>query len=75
VGDRKVRDMYITGVSVVTATYNERENIPVLIKRIREALKDIPHEVVVVDDSSPVGTYKVAREYADKAYKVYRFDL
>ena len=57
------------GVSVVTATYNERENLPLLIARIRKVLSRVPHEVIVVDDSSPDGTYEVARELADLAIK------
>ena len=61
------------GVSIVTTTFNEREYIPVFVARVREALKNVPHEVIVVDDSSPDGTYEVARKLADKAYRVYKF--
>ena len=48
-------------LSVVTATYNERENISNLIKDIEEIfLKNkIRGEVIVVDDSSPDGTADV----------------
>jgi dolichol-phosphate mannosyltransferase len=55
------------GVSVVTTTWNERENIQELIQRIRSALKDTPHEVIVVDDNSTDGTLEVAKQYADIA--------
>jgi len=65
--------MKSSGVSIVTTTFNEREYISAFVTKVREALKNIPHEVIVVDDSSPDGTYEVARELADKAYKVYRF--
>jgi len=61
------------GVSVVTTTYNERENIPIFVRRIRESLRNLPHEIVIVDDDSPDGTYDVARELADKAYRVHGF--
>ena len=58
----------LRGVSIVTTTWNERENIPKLVERIRRSIK-IPHEIIVVDDSSPDGTYEIARKYADKAVK------
>jgi len=57
------------GISVVTATWNERENIEKLISAIREALKDFPHEIIVVDDNSPDGTFQVAEKIADVAIK------
>jgi glycosyltransferase involved in cell wall biosynthesis len=55
------------GLSVVTTAWNERENIQTLIQRINLTLKDTPHEVIVVDDSSADGTLEVAKRYADVA--------
>jgi dolichol-phosphate mannosyltransferase len=55
------------GVSVVTTTWNEKENIQELIQRINAALKDTQHEVIVVDDSSADGTLEAAKQYADIA--------
>ena len=55
------------GISVVTTTWNERENIEELVRRVRLALKGIPHEVIVVDDSSLDGTLEAARRVADLA--------
>jgi len=49
-------------LSVIVPTYNEKENIPELIARVEEALRGVPHEVVVVDDNSPDGTAEVAEE-------------
>ncbi len=57
----------VRGVSVVTTTWNERENIEELILRVRSALKGVPHEMIVVDDSSSDGTLEVARRVADRA--------
>ncbi len=51
-------------VSVITPTYDEAENIPVLIERVHAALADIPHEIIVADDNSPDGTWRVADELA-----------
>jgi glycosyltransferase involved in cell wall biosynthesis len=55
------------GVSVVTTTWNEKENIQELIQRINTALKGTPHEVIVVDDNSADGTLEAAKQYADVA--------
>lgn len=60
----------LSGVSIVTATYCEKENIRPLIERLRKALAGVEHDIIVVDDSSPDGTYEVALELADKAILV-----
>jgi dolichol-phosphate mannosyltransferase len=41
---------------VVIPTLNERENIRLLLERLRRTLHDIRYEVIVVDDDSPDGT-------------------
>lgn len=61
------QDTGVRGVSVVTTSWNERENIGELIQRIRATLRDVPHEVIVVDDNSTDGTLEVAKQYADLA--------
>ncbi len=50
-------------VSIVVPTYNERENLLVLVGRLDHALHG-SYEVVVVDDDSPDGTWRVAEELA-----------
>jgi dolichol-phosphate mannosyltransferase len=55
------------GISVVTTTWNEKENIPELIQRIRATLQGISHEIIIVDDGSQDGTLEVAKRYADLA--------
>ena len=55
------------GISVVTTTWNEKDNIQELIRRIRATLKDSQHEIIVVDDDSADGTLEVAKQYADVA--------
>jgi dolichol-phosphate mannosyltransferase len=54
-------------VSVVTTTWNERENIKELISMIRNALQQATHEIIVVDDNSPDDTIEFANELADVA--------
>ena len=59
--------MIPTGVSIVTTTWSERENIGKLISATRNALQQFPHEIIVVDDNSPDGTIQVANRLADVA--------
>ncbi|MCW4029354.1 MAG: glycosyltransferase [Candidatus Bathyarchaeota archaeon] len=60
------------GVSVVTTTWNERENIEQLISRIRVTLRNVKHEIIVVDDSSKDGTLDAAKPLADVAVSKHR---
>ncbi len=50
-------------VSLITPTFNERENIPILAQEIFSAVRefsDIDLELIVVDDNSPDGTGEIA---------------
>jgi glycosyltransferase involved in cell wall biosynthesis len=49
-------------VLVVTPTYNERDNLAELVRRLRTAVPDA--DVLVVDDASPDGTGGLADEIA-----------
>jgi dolichol-phosphate mannosyltransferase len=46
-------------VSVVLPTFNERGSIVKLVLAIHDALRGYDHEILVVDDNSPDGTYDV----------------
>jgi dolichol-phosphate mannosyltransferase len=43
-------------LAVVIPTYNEAENVPVLVDRVQQALAGIEWELIFVDDDSPDGT-------------------
>ncbi len=43
-------------LSIVMPAYKEKANLEVLVPQIEEAFKDIPHEIIVVDDGSKDGT-------------------
>ena len=45
-------------VTVILPTFNERQSLPRVIPEIHGALRGIPHEVLVVDDNSPDGTWQ-----------------
>jgi len=57
-------------LSVVVPTFNERDNVTVLYRRLDATLKDIAWEVVFVDDNSPDGTWEVVRGLASKDSRV-----
>ena len=57
-------------ISIVTTTYNEREYVKQFVERVRRALEEIEHEIIIVDDSSPDGTYEEACKWADRALLV-----
>ena len=53
-------------LSVILPTYNEAENLPILLDRLIQILADVDHEIIVVDDNSPDGTWQVAADYAEQ---------
>ena len=55
-------------LSVIIPTYNESQNITRMLDIVSSCLPPSTNaEIVVVDDNSPDGTWKVAEEYARKA--------
>jgi len=59
-------------ISIVIPTYNERENLPILINEIFTTIagcKDFDLEIIIVDDNSPDGTGDVAEELS-KTYPI-----
>lgn len=51
-------------VSLIIPTYNEAANLPLAVERALHALDGRAVEVIVVDDDSPDGTWRVAEELA-----------
>ena len=52
----------VTRVVVLIPTYNERENLPGIISRVRSSVPEV--DVLVLDDGSPDGTGALADEIA-----------
>jgi len=55
-------------VSVIVPTFNERENLPILIEKVNKVFADqeIIGEVVIIDDNSPDGTGQLAERLKEK---------
>lgn len=49
-------------LTLVLPTYNEAANLSAVLGAVTRALGDTPHEIIIVDDNSPDGTWKVAEE-------------
>jgi len=61
-------------LTVVVPTFNEAENVPLVVERLDKVLKGTAWEVVFVDDDSPDGTADVAKAIAasDRRVRVIR---
>ena len=58
-------------VSVILATYNEKDTVPGMIRGIHAHIKN-PVEIIVVDDDSPDRTWEVVQALGDPSVKVLR---
>jgi dolichol-phosphate mannosyltransferase len=57
-------------ISIITPTYNEKENLPILVKKLFADMRKYDVELIVVDDNSLDGTGKLADEFAKKNKKI-----
>jgi dolichol-phosphate mannosyltransferase len=51
-------------LSVVVPSFNERDNVTTLFRRLETALAGVSFEVIFVDDNSPDGTWDLVRSLA-----------
>jgi dolichol-phosphate mannosyltransferase len=54
----------IIDLSIVVPTYNEKSNVPELVRRLDQVLAGIAWEVIFVDDNSPDRTFEVVKSLA-----------
>jgi dolichol-phosphate mannosyltransferase len=57
-------------LSVVVPTFNERDNVTALLRKLETALAGVAWEVIFVDDNSPDGTWDVVRDMARRDNRV-----
>ncbi|SDF18991.1 glycosyltransferase [Limimaricola pyoseonensis] len=58
------------GLSVVVPTFNERDNVAEIVRRLDTALAGFGWEVIFVDDASPDGTAEAVRALARRDRRV-----
>lgn len=59
-----------TELAIIAPTYNEVDNIKLLLALIDSSLTDVGWELIIVDDDSPDGTAKLARQLASEDERV-----
>jgi dolichol-phosphate mannosyltransferase len=57
-------------LSIIVPTFNERDNVTTLFRRLETALAGLTWEVIFVDDNSPDGTWDVVRALARQDTRV-----
>jgi dolichol-phosphate mannosyltransferase len=57
-------------LSVIVPTFNERDNVTELFRRLEATLAGVAWEVIFVDDNSPDGTWDVVRGLAETDTRV-----
>jgi len=57
-------------VSIIIPTFNERENLPVLIGELQEVMLGRSYEIIVVDDDSEDGTWQVAEKFSRQYFNI-----
>ncbi len=57
-------------LSVIVPTFNERDNVVTLYRKLETTLAGIAWEVIFVDDNSPDGTWNVVRDLAARDSRV-----
>ncbi len=60
----------MTTLSVIVPTWNEKENVPILMDRLMKVLEGISAEIIVVDDNSRDRTWEVVEHLHEKYFNV-----
>ncbi len=60
-------------IVVILPTYNEKDNIALIIRALQDQFKKIPHDmnILVVDDNSPDGTAEIVRADTKTASNIF----
>jgi dolichol-phosphate mannosyltransferase len=57
-------------LAIIVPTFNERQNVGLLVDLVDKALPGVPWEIVFVDDNSPDGTSEAVRELSQGNLRV-----
>jgi dolichol-phosphate mannosyltransferase len=56
----------VTTVSIIIPTYNEKDNLPILLESLELLLSHENAEIIVVDDNSPDETWKLSKQLEER---------
>lgn len=59
-------------LSLVLPTYNESANVTEMLPKLSAVMKDLPYEIIVVDDDSPDRTWEIAERLGVPNVRVIR---
>lgn len=64
--------MWKPEISIVIPVYNEKDNLPILIPKIIEAMRPLDNkfEVILVDDGSSDGSFEIIQGYSEKYLQI-----
>src|SRR5580704_354924 len=62
-------------LSVVVPTYNERDNVPLVVELLKRTLEHVSWEVIFVDDNSPDGTAAAVRALGAMLERIRKGDV
>ncbi|WP_456471705.1 polyprenol monophosphomannose synthase, partial [Methanocaldococcus sp.] len=57
-------------ISIIIPTYNEKENIKILIPTLENLLKNEDYEIIIIDDNSPDKTYEIVERFSKRNKRV-----
>lgn len=55
---------------MILPTFNEGENLPILLERLVVVLAGVDYEIVIVDDNSPDETWRIAADHAARNRRI-----
>lgn len=65
----------MTEISIVVPVFNSEDNLVELCNQVNDALKNISYEIILVNDRSKDGSWKVIEQIADKYRQVLGINL
>ena len=58
--------MIFPSFSIIIPIFNEKKNIISLLRKIISSIRDLKYEIIIIDDSSTVGSQNVIEKFIKK---------
>ncbi|SDF42606.1 Glycosyltransferase involved in cell wall bisynthesis [Dyadobacter soli] len=66
----EIRKKHGCQISIVIPLFNEQDNVPHLLRAVRDTLQNFDYEIIAVDDGSTDNTVQMLRQSADERLKI-----